>query len=369
MRICIIADQIYKSGGIERVLSHRINYLIDKGYEVHLVTNENNHSKPYFDYHHKLIHHDLNVGFNKKNSLFSKNNLFLSIKYFLLLKDTIRKINADFIIVSNYFYEYYFLPFMVKKEKLIKEYHSSLTQEKPKESKIYKLKKYFSKFYYLHVFLSQEESLLSGFSNTIVVPNPVNEINFTPKELNERSKKIIAAGRLVELKGFERLIESWSHIAYKYPDWSLEIYGDGEEQYKNKLYNLIDKYSLKEQVFIYPSTNKIIEKMLDSRIYAMTSYTECFPMVLLEAMQTQTSILAFNCPTGPRSMIKNNKNGIIVEDGNLTDFSNQLENLILDNDYSQALANNGYEEVKKYDVDSVMPKWEDIFKKSKSNES
>lgn len=366
MRICIIADQIYKSGGIERVLSHRINYLINKGYEVHLITNANNKMEPYFDYNKKLFHHDLNLGFDRKKSLFSKRNLMLALRYFFLLKSIINKIDADYIVVSNYFYEYYFLPFIVRTEKLIKEYHSSLTQEKSKDSKAYRMKNYFSKFYFLHVFLSKEESILSQKVNTVVIPNPINSITDVPKDLKVRPKKIIAAGRLVELKGFERLIKIWSNIANKYPDWILEIYGDGDDIYKKKLNKLVDECDLKNQVFIYESTNNIIEKMMESRVYAMTSYTECFPMVLLEAMQTKTPIVAFDCPTGPRNMIENDKTGIIVEDGDLNEFSNQLVRLIENVEYSQQLANNGYQEVKKYNINTVMPKWEKILKEYNS---
>ena len=359
MRICIIANQIYKSGGIERVLSHRINAWIKDGIEVHLITNENKQRDPYFYYDSKMIHHDLDGGFDKSISLFSPSNLFLASQYFFKLRKSLNIIDPEVIVMVNYSYDYYFIPVLSKNIYRIKEYHSSFVVKKGIVSKI---KEYYSKFYDTHVFLSVEEATLSSKKNIVVIPNPIISSNIKSNILAERGKVIIAAGRIVSIKGFERLIESWARIAIFYPDWRLEIYGDGDADYISSLNYLINKKNISSNTFIYSSTSQITSKMLESRIYAMTSLTECFPMVLLEAMQARMAIIAFDCPTGPRNIIQHQKTGFLIKDNDINQFSLQLEQLINDDNLAQEVANNAYLDVQQYDIDIIMKRWNALIK-------
>lgn len=358
MRICVIADQIYKSGGIERVLSLRIHQWIKKGYDVHLITNENEQRPSYFHYDEQMVHHDLDGNFNKNISLFASSNLVLASQYFFKLKAVLRQIQPDVIVVVNYSYEFYFLPFLRKQSYCVKEYHSSFSAG---QGWVNRLKDYCAQFYHTHVFLSPEEARLSQQPHYAVIPNPTMQIDAPLRPLAEREKKIIAAGRIVALKGFERLIESWATLAKRYPEWTLEIYGDGERDYVAQLQHLIDAQGIGQNTKIYPSTNQIVEKMLNSRIYAMSSFTECFPMVLLEAMQTQMAIIAYDCPTGPRNILQHQKTGILVEEGNLVVFAEQLEQLLVDPALAQSLADQAYIDVQQYHIDAVMQKWDAVL--------
>lgn len=365
IRICVIADQLYKSGGIERVLSHRINHWIMSGYEVHIITSENEQRRPYFFYDSRMIHHDILGGFNKSLSLLSLFNLMLSYKYFFKLKSKISEIKPNVIVMTNYHYDYYFLPLIVGSTYCIKEYHSSFSE---KINLIGRLKRYYTNFYDAHVFLSREEEILHSIHNSVVIPNPIITTKDYPNKLSERRKVIVTAGRIVGIKGFERLIESWSKIAEKYPDWRLDIYGDGEPSYIDSLELLISKRNLTSSTSIHSSSPDIMSKMLDSRIYAMSSLTECFPMVLLEAMQSRMAIVAFDCPTGPRNIIKSYKTGILVEDNNIDNFALSLDMIINDEGFAQRMANNGFIEVKQYDVNIVMKKWNALINRGVSKE-
>ncbi|WP_312317272.1 glycosyltransferase [Acinetobacter variabilis] len=358
MRICVIADQIYKSGGIERVLSLRINQWIKKGYDVHLITNENKQRPSYFHYDEQMVHHDLDGNFNKNISLFASSNLVLATQYFFKFKTAIRQIQPDVIVVVNYSYEFYFLPFLRKQSYCVKEYHSSFSAG---HGWINRLKNYCTKFYHTHVFLSPEEARLSQQSPYTVIPNPTMQIDVPMRNLAEREKKIIAAGRIVALKGFERLIESWATLAKRYPSWTLEIYGDGEQDYVAQLQQQIEDRVIAQNTKIYPSTNQILDKMLNSRIYVMSSFTECFPMVLLEAMQTKMAIMAYDCPTGPRNILQHQQTGLLVKDGDIAAFSAQLEQLLTDPALAQSLADRAYIDVQQYHIDAVMQKWDKLL--------
>lgn len=359
-KICIIADQIYKSGGIERVLSHRINHWINIGHEVSLITHENKDNLAYFDLNSDVAHFDLEASFNKKKSLFAPSNIKLAASYFFKFKKAFYDINPDVVIVVNYSYDFYFIPLIKSSSYAIKEYHSSFTKTKGVAGYMRKIA---SKFYDKHVFLSKEEQDLSHIYKSVVIPNPIIDKDTLPSRLADREKVILAAGRIVTIKGFERLIESWSRIASIYPDWRLEIYGDGEQSYIESLNTLIFQKSISENTKIFPSTPYITNRMLNSRIYAMTSFTECFPMVLLEAMQSKMAVISFDCPTGPRNIIKQQKTGILVSDNNIDDFTIQLENIINSNCIGQRLADNAYDDVQKYNIDIIMKKWDRLIQK------
>lgn len=360
MRICIIADQIYKSGGIERVLSYRINHWINIGHEVSLITHENKGNSSYFDFNSNLEHFDLEGSFNKKISLFAPINIRLAALYFFKFKKVFYDINPDVVIVANYSYEFYFIPLIKSSRYAIKEYHSSFSKGKGVAGYIRKIA---SKFYDKHVFLSNEEQDLSCVDNSVVIPNPITNKDTLPSRLADREKVILAAGRIVTIKGFERLIDSWSRIAKIYPDWRLEIYGDGEPSYTELLNTFIFQKDIAENTKIFPSTPHITNRMLNARIYAMTSLTECFPMVLLEAMQSKMAVIAFDCPTGPRNIIKHQKTGILVSDNDIDDFTLQLESLIKSNTLGQKLSDNAYDDVQQYNIDITMKKWDRLIQK------
>lgn len=367
MRICVVADQIYKAGGIERVLSYRTKHWIEQGHDVHLITHENQQNKPYYSYSDDVMHHELKSKFNRETSLFSLTNIFYAFIYFFKLLKKYYKVKPDVCIVVGYGYDYYFIPLIARKAYLIKEYHSSITIKKPL-SNMDRIQNFFAKFYDHHIFLSSEEAKNFNIDarqfSVIANPLPVGIDLNHQQPLSQRKKVILAAGRIVWLKGFDRLIQAWGRIAEKYPEWQLEIYGDGEPDYVLQLLDMIKDLDIEVNTFIYPSTPNIIEKMAASRIYAMTSHTECFPLVLLEAMSSQMAIIAFDCPTGPRNIIQDGYTGVLVENDNIDMFVMKLEQLLMSDAYSQALASQAYSSSKVYKLEHIMEEWDLVLSKS-----
>ena len=368
MRICIVADQIYKIGGIERVLSCRTQHWNDQGHDVHLITHENKNKKPYYPYSDHIIHHDLKSNLNKEKSLFSLINLFFAFFYFFRLLKVYINVKPDVCIVVGYGYDYYFIPLIARKSYLIKEYHSSI-QIKKSLSKMDKVQMYFAKLYDHHIFLSSEEAKNSTVdtlqASVIANPLPVEiDLNHC-QSLSQRKKVILAAGRIVPLKGFDRLIQAWGEIAAKYPEWQLEIYGDGEQDYVLQLQEKIESLKIGTNSVIYASTPNILEKMATGRIYAMTSHTECFPLVLLEAMFCQMAIIAFDCPTGPRNILQDNYTGVLVNNDDISLFARKLEQLLVSEEYSQTLASQAYSSSEIYKFEHIMNQWDQVLNKVK----
>lgn len=187
-----------------------------------------------------------------------------------------------------------------------------------------------------------------------------NSTPFSPKTLtyNSFSKKIIAVGRLSPEKNFSDLVHAWSLIYSRFPDWSLDIYGDGDEEYNLK--KLIQELSLKN-ITIHKNINDIENVYKSASFLVQTSKFEGLGMVLIEAQSYGLPLVAYNCPYGPSEIIVNGKNGILIQDYDVNDLVNGIEKLIInlelrENMYFYALNSN-----KKFDINLISNQWLNLF--------
>lgn len=109
------------------------------------------------------------------------------------------------------------------------------------------------------------------------------------------------------------------------------------------------------------SADDVKKYMLESDIYVMTSFTECFPMVLLEASTCRLPLVAFDVPVGPRALINDEENGYLIKNRNLSEMADKIVYLLENREVMQCMGKNAKENVMKYLPDSVMKKWDDIF--------
>lgn len=374
MKILYYTDQVYLHGGIERVLANKVNYWVKQGIETHIVTSEQRGNPPCYAMDKKVVFHDLEINYNRKISYLNPSNLRKTFKHFFKLKNTIKKINPDVVIVCNFAFDFYFIPYILPKITKIKEFHSSRhydsilrTQNKSLFKKIYyRLNDYIESKYDYLALLTKDEKQYYKSNNTVVIPNSLT--SFPNQMASLKSKKVISAGRIAPVKGFEKLIEAWKQVENKNPDWVLEIYGEGETDYINRLQMLINSLELQSKVKLCGSTNNLEEKMMNSSIYAMTSLTECFPMVLLESLSCGLPIVTFDCPNGPRNIITNGEDGILVEHNNITQFANALNKLIENSKLRLQMGTNGHENIKRLLPVYVMDIWMKLFLKSNNKQ-
>jgi glycosyltransferase involved in cell wall biosynthesis len=116
--------------------------------------------------------------------------------------------------------------------------------------------------------------------------------------------------------------------------------------------------------FFDPVKN-INDKYSEASIMIMTSRTEGFGMVLVEAMASGLPCVAYDCPCGPRAIILNNENGFLVEDGNIDSFIQKLELLMEDEKLRIQMGINAQKSVKKYNLDAIMLQWNTLFEEVK----
>jgi len=190
-----------------------------------------------------------------------------------------------------------------------------------------------------------------------VVPN---SYPFYPDEPSKcTNKQVIMVGRYNDAKGYDYLIDAWEIVHKRCPDWTLQVYGSGE--YYNQVVKWIDERNLGNSIILHEPTGQIMDKYLESSICVMSSRYEGFPMVLLEAMACGVPCVAFDCPYGPRNIIRNEEDGLLVEYLNSQALADGISRLIQDEDLRKRFGRQARDNVKRFSKESIMSQWEKVF--------
>jgi glycosyltransferase involved in cell wall biosynthesis len=185
------------------------------------------------------------------------------------------------------------------------------------------------------------------------IPNAVRDMGGVRADLD--AKVVLAAGRLVRQKGYDRLIKAWSLVAPGHPDWRLEIYGQGPKQ--ERLEELIREHGVEDSVTLAPPIEEIGAAMAKASIFALSSRWEGLPLVLLEAMSVGMAVVSFDCPTGPASVIDDHENGLLIRPRTIANFAAGLEEMIADEDLRRRCSAAALERMQEYSMDVVGSSW------------
>ncbi|MEZ9543698.1 glycosyltransferase family 4 protein [Vibrio sp. 10N.286.48.C11] len=195
---------------------------------------------------------------------------------------------------------------------------------------------------------------------------PKGKVNVIPNmysisdvKSNVKIKRIIAIGRYCEQKGFDLLINAWRNIPETQREgWLLEIYGQGED--KEKLEKIIENHKV-ASVSLKPFTNNIDEIYSSSEIFVLSSRYEGLGMVLIEALAHKLPCISFSCPAGPKTIIKHNYNGMLVEPGNIVELSNSMSYLMNSPESRALFSSNSISSIEKFSQKSVSSQWLDLI--------
>ena len=200
-------------------------------------------------------------------------------------------------------------------------------------------------------------------SDVTVMANPTplqlktDKIIGVSKTLNN----IVSIGRLTYQKGFDRLIKAWSLVEAKYPNWTLSIYGEGED--KEKLEKIIMDKNLKN-IILKGLTNDIQAAYDNAAFYVMSSRFEGLPVVLIEAQSRGLPIVSFDCPSGPAEIVHHNIDGLLVENGNTVALANAMIKMMEEPQLRQKMANQALKSAQAYHIDEIIEQWLHLLKNS-----
>ena len=195
----------------------------------------------------------------------------------------------------------------------------------------------------------------------VLIPNSINELKDFNNDLN--TTNIISVGRLSKEKGFLSLIEVFKEINKLDKTIKLNIVGDGKE-YK-EIQNKIEEYNLSDKVLLhgFQNPNYIDELYRSSAIYLMTSYTESFGLVLVEAMSNSLVPIAFDSAEGAREIINDGFNGYLIKNRNEKEMAKKVIEIINNKQLLKDLSINAYNTSKKYLNTNFKDNWINLFER------
>ncbi len=375
-KIVYCIPSLYIPGGMERVLTIKANYLADVlGYDIYIILTDGKDKKPYYTLSPNIHIIQLDIDFEIlwKLSLYKKIVIYLKKQhlYKKALKDILQKIKPD-ITISMLRREINFINSIKDGSIKIGEIHvnrdnfrdinnkensSAINKiiEKWWTGQLIKKLKLLSSFI---VLTNEDKEKWKELNNIEVIPNP---LPFFPESISEcESKKVIAVGRYVNQKGFDLLIEAWRIVTLKHPDWTLNIYGGGD---RKPYIHQVQRAGISDTCKIKESTIDIIKKYQESSIFVLSSRFEGFGMVITEAMSCGLPVVSFACPCGPRDIIKDGINGILVDKENVEQLAESICYLIENKNVRKEMGRIARINIEKYKIEYIGKQWDLLFKK------
>jgi len=190
-----------------------------------------------------------------------------------------------------------------------------------------------------------------------------NACPFPPQDYikRENTKTVLAVGRLIQVKGFDMLLEAWVQVSDFMPDWKLVIVGEGKE--RNKLTKFIEENELTEKVNLVGKTSDVSKYYKEAEIFCLSSRFEGFPMVLLEALAFGLPIVSFDCDTGPAEILEGT-GSILVPKNNIDELASALIELMDNKEDRKIMGLQGKEKSKKYQPKEIIGQWIELLETS-----
>lgn len=367
MKIVYCTPSLYIPGGVERVLTTKANYLADViGYDVYIILTDGKEKPLHYELSSKIHLINLEVNFEELwgMSFLQKGIAYLKKQRIFKkrLSEALYKIKPD-ITISLLRREINFLCDIKDGSKKLGEIHVNRKNYRNFEAKDTNIiKELFSKYWMRSlvkqlkrldrfVVLTEEDKRnWVELPNVTVIPNPLQNTEKTPISTVE-NKKVIAVGRYVYQKGFDLLVDAWERVVEKHPDWTLYVYGRGEK----------NKYRQVQNCFFEDVVADINEKYAESSIFVLSSRFEGFGMVIVEAMRCGVPAVSFACPCGPSDIITHEKDGFLVENGNVEQLAEHICYLIEHPDERKEMGRNAIEKAENYSLDEIGKRWINLF--------
>ena len=203
----------------------------------------------------------------------------------------------------------------------------------------------------------------AGCTNVTVIPNPCMLDNCQLSTIHSQfPKTVLAVGRLHEQKGFDLLLQAWKPIEKTYSDWSLRIVGEGPK--RAELEAQIESQGLK-RVVLAGATNNVLDEYEAASIFVLSSRYEGLPLALIEAMWCGLPCIAFDCPQGPAELLAEDR-GWLVPNGDIAELTAQIayalshpEEALKRAQKAQSFAQTTYSEA------AIMPQWVQLIESCK----
>ena len=371
-RIVYCTPALYFAGGMERVLTMKANYFAEHfGYDVTIILTDGKEKPIFYPLSDKVKVINLDIGFEELWTCSFLKKIFFYLKiqhlYKKLLNRELMRIRPD-ITVSMLRREINFINDIQDGSKKIGEIHINRANFRNFEGNN-ALKNLFSKFWMnsllsklqrldrFVVLTEKDKEAWVELKNVCVIPNPLSFTSTRRSTLSE--KRIIAVGRYCHEKGYDLLLKAWVIVQNRTTDWRLEIFGEGDRtQYEE----MVDTLNLdRHRCVLNGRSSRIQDEFLNSSLSVCSSKFEGFGLVITEAMACGLPVVSFDCPWGPRAIISDGEDGMLVENGNVDKLAEALVQMIQNPKQRKAMADKAIENVQRFSIDQIAGQWKSLF--------
>ena len=373
MKLIYCIHSVYNPGGMERVLLNKVSFLVEKlGWDILIVTTDQHNRPPFYPFPSQVRMVDLGINYSEDNKL----GTIAKVRGYLrrrkmhkkALTELLMREKAD-IVISLYPSESSFLCDIRDGSKKVLELHfcKFFRLQYGRKGLMGLIDRYRTwlderivrRFDRFVVLTEEDKGYWGNLPNLEVIPNAA--LFIAPRLSAQTEKRVIAVGRLDYQKGFDRLIQAW-RLVQQNPvcqDWRLDIFGQGEWQ--EMLEAMIHEYGLTHSAHINIPSKRIGEEYAASSLLVMSSHSEGFPRVMIEAMACGLPVVAFDFKCGPKDIILEGQNGIIVPEGDIPQLAQAITQLIEQEPLRKAMSKEAQEVTNRYSEERIMQQWIDLF--------
>ena len=373
-KIVYLTPAMYMAGGVERVLTLKANYFAEHfGYDITIILTDGVGKPLFYPLSEKVNVINLNIGFEELWTCSFLKKVFVYLKKQRLYKKRVReelmRIRPD-ITVSLLRREVNFICDIKDGSKKVGELHVNRANYRNFEANDSNfVKRLFAKFWmrslvsklkrldHFVVLTEEDRQAWPELKNVSVIPDPLSFDVCVQSPLTE--KRVIAVGRYVYQKGFDLLLQAWSRVEKACPEWQLAIYGMGERTFYQQL---VEKLGIdKKRCHLEGSTTDIQKEYSNSSLFVFSSRFEGFGMVLVEAMACGLPVISFACPCGPRDIVCDGEDGLLVENGNVEKLADAMIRLMQDETLRKSMSTYAQHNAQRFRMEALASRWQQLF--------
>lgn len=379
LKIVYCTPALYMAGGVERVLTLKANYFAEHfGYDITIILTEGKDKPLFYPLSDtiKVINLDINFeelwtcSFVKKAFVYLKKQRIFKKK----LTNELMRIRPD-ITISLLRREINFINEIKDGSKKIGELHVNRANYRNFEAgDSNAIKNMFAKYWMRNlvshlkrldrfvVLTEEDKASWTELDNVEVIPDPLAfDIDKVSPLTN---KRVIAVGRYVYQKGFDILLQAWAKIEKRHNDWELAIYGMGD---RTPYECLVEELHIdRNRCHLNGPTDDIKQEYLNSSLFVFSSRFEGFGMVLIEAMACGLPVISFDCPCGPKDIVRHQEDGLLVPSGDVAELSDAIHQLLSDDALRHEMVKKAIVNVRRFQINEIADRWRFLFDEVKS---
>lgn len=373
-KIVYCTPALYMAGGVERVLTLKANYFADYlGYDITIILTEGKNKPLFYALSDKVHVINLDINFEELWTCSFFKKIIVYLKKQCLFKKALTaelmSLRPD-ITISLLRREINFITSIKDGSKKIGELHinrANYRNFEKDDSNI--LKSLFSKLWMhnlvtklkcldrLVVLTDYDKNAWVELNNVVTIPNP---LSFTSSQVSSQTeKRVISVGRYSHEKGYDFLLSAWAKVQTECSDWQLVVFGDGDRTIYDEMIGRlgIDRKRCK----LNGRTVDVQSEYTHSSLAVCSSRFEGFGLAIVEAMACGLPVVSFDCPWGPRSIINNGDDGLLVEKENVDELAKSMIQLMNNSNKRIAMAGHAVQNVQRYAIGQIAMLWKSLF--------